>query len=123
MAVIDYKELIAWQRSMDLVEAVYVLSSCFPPDERFGLTNQVRRAAVSVASNVAEGQGRGARNDFLHFLRVANGSRQEVETQVLLAIRLGFTSEAEAQAVLELVAESGRLISGLYRSIEDMLDV
>ena len=117
MAVLHYRDLVAWQRGMDLVEAVYRLSADFPPDERFGLTNQVRRAAVSVPSNVAEGQGRGIGGEFAHHLRIANGSRQEVETQTLIAVRLGFVSDAQAADVLGLSDEFGRVNAGLLRSL------
>jgi four helix bundle protein len=117
VAVLHYRDLAAWQRGMDLVEAVYRLSACFPPDERFGLTNQIRRAAVSVPSNVAEGQGRGIGREFAHHLRIANGSRQEVETQTLIAVRLGFVSDAQAAPVLGLCDECGRITTGLLRSV------
>ena len=117
MPVLHYRELIAWQLGMDLVEAVYRLSARFPDDERFGLTNQIRRASVSVPSNVAEGQGRGTPAEFAHFLRIANGSRQEVETQALLAVRLGFVQEKDAVPVLTLAEEFGRVNAGLMRSL------
>lgn len=118
MAVSDYKNLIVWQRSMDLVEAVYRITRCFPKDETYGLTNQLRRAAVSVPSNIAEGQGRGIGAEFAHHLRISNGSRQEVETQVLIAERLGFTQSADSKALLVLSQEVGRLLSGLRRSLK-----
>jgi four helix bundle protein len=117
MPVLHYRELIAWQRGMDLVEAVYRLSACFPTDERFGLTNQIRRAAVSVPSNVAEGQGRGIGGEFAHHLRIANGSRQEVETQALIAVRLGYVTADQAAETLALAEEFGRINSGLLNSI------
>jgi four helix bundle protein len=117
MPVLHYRELHAWQRAMDLVEAVYLLSSGFPDDERFGLTNQIRRAAVSVPSNIAEGQGRASTAEFLNFLSIANGSRQEVETQAMIAVRLGFVPQSDAADVLALAEETGRLIAGLTRSL------
>ena len=117
MAVPDYKDLIAWQRAMDLVVEIYELSRCFPADERFGLTNQLRRAAVSVPSNIAEGQGRGFSKDFQHFLGIANGSRQEAETQILIACRLGFLNEQSIDATLERIRELGRIRSGLRASV------
>ena len=117
MAVRHYRELIAWQKSMDLVEAVYRISKAFPKEEMYGLTNQVRRAAVSVPSNVAEGQGRGVGAEFAHHLRISNGSRQEVETQLLIADRLGFVDRADVDPVLALSEEVGRLLTGLNRSI------
>jgi four helix bundle protein len=117
MAVSDYKDLIAWQRAMDLVVEIYELTRCFPTDERFGLTNQLRRAAVSVPSNIAEGQGRGITRDFQHFIGISNGSRQEVETQVLLALRLGFAGEHEVEGLLQRIEELGRILSGLKASV------
>ena len=88
MTVHHYSDLIVWQKAMDLVVHVYEVTESFPQREVFGLTNQVRRAAVSIPSNIAEGQGRGTTKDFLHFLAIARGSLQEVETQLLLAYRL-----------------------------------
>ena len=117
MAVTHYQDLIAWQKAMDLVEAVYRITRQFPRDELYGLTNQVRRAAVSVPSNIAEGQGRGVGAEFAHQLRIANGSRQEVETQILIAQRLHYITSEEAGPVLGAAAEVGRLIAGLHRSV------
>lgn len=117
MAVTNFKDLIAWQKAMELAVAVYETTRTFPSDERFALTSQLRRAAVSIPSNIAEGQGRGAGKEFRNFLRIANGSRQEVETQLDLARRLGFIS-AEAEAILvDRIHELGRIIRGLAASI------
>lgn len=118
MAVKNYRDLIAWQKAMDLAESVYQATSDMPADERFGLTSQVRRAAVSVASNIAEGQGRFTDADFNRFLSIAHGSVREVETQLLLANRLGFLSETDIDPSIELSAEVGRLIAGLARSLK-----
>jgi four helix bundle protein len=117
MATADYKQLIAWQKSMDLVEFVYRLTRYFPKEERYGLTNPVRRAVVSVPSNIAEGQGRGVGKEFDHHLRIANGSRQEVETQLLIAQRLGYIDCESLEDAQNLLSELGRIISGLRRSI------
>jgi four helix bundle protein len=102
---------------MDLITSIYEVTRGFPQDERFGLTNQVRRAAVSIASNIAEGQGRGEGQDFQRFLRVARGSTQEVETQIIIAVKLGYLSEEKATEVFQLSDEVGRLINGLLRSL------
>jgi four helix bundle protein len=112
----NYRELVAWQKAMDLAAGVYEISKCFPPDERFGLTAQIRRAAVSIASNIAEGQGRGSDADFVRFLRIAYGSLREVETQLLLSLRLGFTTEDAIRLPMDLCAEFGRLLNGLMKS-------
>jgi four helix bundle protein len=117
MPVLHYRELVAWQKSMDLVELVYRLTACFPREELYGLTNQLRRAAVSIPSNIAEGQGRGVGAEFAHHLWIANGSRQEVETQVLIALRLGYIDASAADPVLAQSYEVGRIVWGLHDSI------
>src|SRR3954452_15455759 len=119
MAVLHYRELVVWQKAMDLVVSVYELSRTFPREECYGLTNQVRRAAVSIPSNIAEGQGRGIGQSFANFLRIASGSLQEVETQLLVAQRLGFIDDRVAASVLERAAEVGRLLGGLLRSLSE----
>jgi four helix bundle protein len=118
MAVRHYQQLIAWQKAMDFAEAVYIVSRDFPKEELYALTGQLRRAAVSIPSNVAEGQGRGAGKEFARFLRIGNGSRQEVETQLLLAERLGYLDSGSVDALLEVSAEVGRLIAGLMKSLK-----
>ena len=117
MAVTHYRELIAWQEAMDLVEQIYKVTRNFPDGERYGLTNQLRRAAVSVPSNIAEGQGRGVGGEFAHHLRIANGSRQEIETQILISQRLGFLDQDIVLETIKQCEEVGRLISGLHRSV------
>lgn len=111
----SHHRLQAWQQSMQLVELVYRLTAGFPDVERFGLTSQMRRAAVSVPSNIAEGAGRGSRADFLRFLRIARGSLSELETQCLLARRLGYASEPDhvEQAIEQCFAQLGGLIKHL----------
>ncbi len=117
MAVLHYRDLVAWQRGMDLVETVYRLTQRFPREELYGLTNQLRGAAVSVPSIIAEGQGRGIGSEFANHLRIANGSRQEAETQLLSSVRLGYVSEQEAAQTLGLGDECGRLDTLLHQSI------
>jgi len=117
MAVRNYTELFAWQKGIDLVEAVYQLSALFPREEIYGLTAQIRRAAVSVPSNIAEGQGRWTRGEFVQFLGVAHGSLCEVETQIYIAIRLKFIQPADAESAFHLATEVGRLIYGLKNSL------
>ena len=114
----NYRDLVAWQKAMELVEAVYAATQGFPPDERFGLTSQLRRAAVSVPSNIAEGEGRGSRNDFGRFIAIAYGSLREVETQLLIAIRLGYVDEPACRGAFSLADEVGRLLNGLARSLD-----
>ena len=112
-----YRELIAWQKAMKLVKTVYELSKKFPKDEQFGLTNQLRRAVVSIPSNIAEGQGRGDGREFKHFLRIAHGSKQEVETQLIIARELGYISQRDLDAVTTLSSELGRILTGLTKSL------
>jgi four helix bundle protein len=102
---------------MDMVFEVYKLTRGFPKEETYALTNQLRRAAVSVPSNIAEGQGRGVGNEFARFLRIAIGSIQEMETQLLIAERLGYICESDLKPVLELADEVGRLTRGLLKSV------
>jgi len=112
-----FKDLIAWQRAMDLVEHIYRLTEAFPARENYGLSNQLRRATVSVASNIAEGQARYSRKDFRHFLRVAKGSLAEIETQVLIAYRLGYVNQDSCDHCLDRIKELGRILAGLISSI------
>jgi len=117
MTIRNYQDLLAWQKSMDLCEVLYKSTQQMPPDERFGLTSQLRRAAVSIPSNIAEGQGRGSDGQFLLHLRISYGSLRELETQVLLAGRLGFMSDDQSRMLLEQSSEVGRLLNGLMKSI------
>jgi len=117
MAVKQFTELLAWQRAMDLAEAVYIATAAFPNEEQFGLTNQLRRAAVSVPSNVAEGQGRRSSGEFLYFLSVARGSLQETQTQILLAGRLSYLKPQEVNDLMALATQVGKLINGLGNAL------
>ena len=113
----DYRDLVAWQKSMTLAEAIYRETAGFPAEERYGLTSQMRRAAVSIPSNIAEGQGRRSSDEeFARFLRIALGSNCELDTQVELSRRLGFLSQPAAEQLRPLVEEVGRVVSGLLRS-------
>ncbi len=117
MIVRSYRELIAWQKAMDLVEAVYITTKEFPSEELYGLTSQLRRAAISVPSNIAEGQGRKSTKEFVHHLSIAYGSLCEVETQVLIALRLAYLDDGQADKLLALAGEVGRLINGLANDL------
>jgi four helix bundle protein len=117
MAVTTYRDLIAWQKAMDLVADIYRVTQKFPREEQYGLTNQLRRAAVSIPSNIAEGQGRGTPGDLLRGLAISNGSRQEAETQILIADRLGFIDTSDRDAVIANIDELGRIMTGLTKSI------
>ena len=113
-----YQELIAWQKAMRLVLEVYRVTGSWPREEQYGLTSQIRRAAVSVPANIAEGHGRTGAKEFLHALSVAHGSLYEAETHLLIANGLQYVDAATCDALLVQAAEVGRLIGGLIRSIK-----
>ena len=106
----NFKELIVWQKSRSLVKDVYKLTQKFPTDEKFGLTQQIRRAAVSIPSNIAEGSGRGTNKDFSRFIHIANGSAFEVETQLYLALDLEYISQSEFDEITAKLLDVERLI-------------
>ena len=118
MALQSYQDLKAWQKSIDLVHAVYQISSRWPGHELYGLTSQARRAAVSIPANIAEGQGRRSTLDFRRHIGIAYGSLLELETHLIIAARLGYISEVQLSALREQSAEVGRIINGLDRSLE-----
>src|SRR5262245_17438615 len=101
---------------MDVVENVYTISREWPKEGQYGLTNQVRRAAVSIPANIAEGQGRNSGRDFLRFLAIANGSLHEVETHLLVAQRLTYLTQGNVDSLLRQTAETGRLLHGLMNN-------
>jgi len=113
----SYKDLLIWQRGMALAKSVYRLSARFPEDERYGLISQVRRAAVSVPSNIAEGQARHTAKEFLQFLWHAQGSLAEVETQLLLSVDLGFANDEGVAPAPKKVDESQKMIIALKRKL------
>src|SRR5436190_967215 len=112
----SYRDLRVWQRAMDLTEAVYRATERFPVTERYGLVAQLRRAAVSVASNIAEGHAR-SRGDYIRFLVMSAGSLTEIETQLFVSQRLRFIAAASANALLDHCAELGRMLSTLRRRV------
>jgi four helix bundle protein len=122
MPVTDYSRLETWQRAMELAEAVDAATRAYPKDEMYGLTSQTRRSAISVPSNIAEGQGRGSARDFARFLAVARGSLCELETQLLLGARLKYVDAAVIDALLKQSGTVGRLLNGLIRSIAPPAD-
>jgi four helix bundle protein len=114
----SYRDLIAWQKAMVLARSVYAVSASWPVEERFGLTSQVRRAAVSVPANIAEGSGRSGTREFRHGLSLAHGSLCEIETQLLIGIDLGLCEPHQGDQVLAQAAEVGRIIRGLIRKLD-----
>lgn len=114
----SYKDLKVWQRSVELVTDVYRLTKGFPKDEIYGLTSQIRRASVSVPSNIAEGSARSSKS-FLSFLRISRGSLMEVETQLEIARRLEYISIEQKDKVAEEMEQIGKMLNGLMRKIEE----
>ena len=117
-AIRDYTDLRVWQLAMDLAVAVYEATERFPSHERFGLTSQLRRASVSVPSNIAEGNARNSTADYLRFLRMPHGSLAEIRTQLLLAARLGFLDDSTSNELVSLVRALTRQLAAMYRAIE-----
>ena len=113
----SYRDLIAWQKGMLLTESIYRLSARFPPEEKFGSTSQMRRAAVSVPSNLAEGQARRTVGEFVQFISHAEGSVAELDTQLTLAVKLGFFSESDAVEAEGLIQELRKMLNALRRSV------
>ena len=114
-----YRDLIAWQKAMELVKTVYRLTAKMPESERFGLTTQMRRAAVSIPSNIAEGYARQTTADYIKFLRMARGSMAELSTQIEIAI--GLTMLSLNQQLTDLLAETDRVLQGLIRSLQNKI--
>lgn len=113
----SFKDLTVWQKAIALTLAIYKLTESFPQAERYGLTDQLRRAAVSVASNIAEGYGRSTRGEYLQFLGHARGSNCEVETQLVIAAALGFGIESDRATAVKLCADVSRLLRGLMKAL------
>src|SRR3954454_18002061 len=118
----SYRDLIAWQKAMDLVEIIYGITSSFPIEERYGLISQMRRCAGSIASDIAEGHGRLTTRDWQHFLSQARGSTHELETQLMLSRRLKFGDLSRLDHGLQCTEEVGRIINGLLNSTRNRAD-
>lgn len=121
MSVKSYKDLQLWQKSVDLVEDIYRITALFPKEEQYGLTSQLRRAAVSLPSNIAEGSARNSTKELMHFLAIASGSLAEIETQIEIARRLHFLEEDAEKLLIETLTEIGRMLRGLYKKLESKL--
>jgi len=109
----SYRDLVIWQKAVDLAKCVYEVSRSFPHEEKYGLTSQIRRAAVSVPSNIAEGQARYGKKEFVRFLYIAKGSLAELDTQCTLALEFGYIEKERNQQVLERISELQRMIYSL----------
>jgi four helix bundle protein len=114
-----YRELLVWQKAMDLVVMCYSLTNSFPKDERFGLTAQMRRAAVSIPSNIAEGYGRSHRAEYFRFLSIARGSLLEVETQMILSVRLEYVDKITMTPMWKKSQEIGKMLNKLIAKLAE----
>jgi four helix bundle protein len=115
----SYRDLLVWQKSMDLVVASYEIAKRLPHHENFGLISQIQRAAVSIPANIAEGHGRRHTGDYMHHLSMARGSLLELETHLLIAARLKYLEAKDIESTLQLTDELGRMISGLIRKLRN----
>lgn len=118
----DHKDLIIWQKAILLTQVIYSLTKQFPRDEVFGLTNQIRRAVISVPSNIAEGFNRGSDKEFIYFLKVAKGSAAEVETQLIISKKLNYINDDDVKPALDLYNEIVRMLGTLIIKIEKKLE-
>src|SRR5579859_1225044 len=114
----SYRDLIAWQKAREFAREIYTLTNSFPKNEMFGMTMQLRRAAVSIASNIAEGKARYSNRDFIHFLRTSRGSLAEAETQLILSVDFGFVRAEQVDALLQKADELSRILAGLIGSLQ-----
>ena len=113
----NYKDLVVWQKGISLAKAIYPLTMNFPGEEKFGLVAQMRRAAISIPSNIAEGQARHTTGEFIQFISHAEGSTAELETQLILAIELGFAEAKRTESAFALVDDIRRMLNGLRRKL------
>lgn len=113
----NHRELQVWQKAMQVTENIYKVVRLLPKDETYALSDQMRRAAVSIPSNIAEGNARGTNKETIHFLYIAQGSRAEVETQLELCFRIGYIDKDTLDNVIAQLQEIGRMISGLIKSL------
>jgi four helix bundle protein len=113
----NYKDLLVWQKGIVLAKVIYRLTQSFPAEEKFGLVSQMRRATVSIPSNVAEGQARHTTGEFVQFISHAEGSSAELDTQLILAVELGFCKKTTAIPIYELIDEIRRMLNALRRAI------
>ena len=114
-----YKELKVWQKGIELTKAVYDVVKFLPKEEMYALSDQMRRAVISIPSNIAEGYKRNSDKDFIHFLSIANGSAAELETQMIIAVELGFLSQEQAQLSLCLCEEVEKMLNSLIGKLKN----
>jgi four helix bundle protein len=114
-----YRELIVWQKSMNLVTDIYQSSKSFPNDENYGLTSQLRRSAISIPSNISEGYGRNSLNDYIRFLNISVGSLYEVQTQIEIAFNLKYINKEQFESFYDYTREIERMMSSLIRKLKE----
>ena len=119
MGINSYKDLRVWQRAMDLAVGCYEITGSFPKDETYGLTSQIRRASTSIPANIAEGHGREHTGSFIQFSRIAQGSLKELETHLILAVRLGYLDEDKIRDVMSEIDELGKMIRSMIRRLQE----
>ncbi len=118
IAISSYRELLIWQKGMDITEKVYQLTKSFPMEEQYGLTSQIKRSSISIPSNIAEGYGRNSTKSYLHFTKIALGSLFELETQLLLAYKLNFIkNEEHYTTIMYLITEESKMISSFIKKL------
>jgi len=117
MEVRSFQDLIVWQKAMDLTKTVYTVVRKLPKEELFALSDQMRRAVISIPSNIAEGQARNSTKEFLQFLGIAKGSEAELETQLLLCVKIGYLTDADIIESLQLLREVGKMLNALTKSL------
>ena len=122
-AIQSYRDLHVWQKARVLVRVVYEVSATFPKEETYGITSQLRRAAISVPSNLAEGSSKGSTPEFLRFISISYGSLCELETQLYLSADLGFITQQACDELLEKTSEIGRMLNGLKRSLKQSTEL
>ncbi|HEX9804448.1 MAG TPA: four helix bundle protein [Candidatus Dojkabacteria bacterium] len=118
MVVHSYKDLIVWQKAIELVKKIYSITKNFPDEEKFGLASQVRRSAVSIPSNISEGRSRGSKKDFIRFLYIAKGSLSELETQILISLELRFIKKEDTQNIESLITEVNKMLSSMISKLK-----
>ena len=113
----SFRNLKVWQKSMDLVVEVYGIAKALPKEEQYALADQLRRAAISIPSNIAEGYGRSTTKEYVHFLNIARGSKNEVETQLLLCAKLGYLNETAVEPALSICTEVGKMLTAMLKKL------
>lgn len=117
----SHKDLLVWQKGMELVKLIYSITQSFPNDEKFGLTSQIRRSAISIPSNIAEGYGRDFTKNYSHFLKISRGSLTELETQMIIAFEIGYIDKSEFDQVVSLIEEENKMLNSLIKKMTEYI--